>query len=167
MSFYIATTPDFSWKINSGWNTNDHECNWYGMTCDDNMVVEISLPSNRLSGTIPPEFALGGLGGKVAVLDLSENSIGGSVPSEMGDFHNLNVLDLKDNAFTGAIPADLKHLSKLISLRLHSNKFEGAMPAEVCSLRADALDELSADCDPEDPFDKVTCGTETCCTVCY
>ena len=106
MSFYIATTPDFSWKINSGWNTNDHECNWYGMTCDDNMVVEISLPSNRLSGTIPPEFALGGLGGKVAVLDLSENSIGGSVPSEMGDFHNLNVLDLKDNAFTGAIPAD-------------------------------------------------------------
>jgi Leucine-rich repeat (LRR) protein len=167
VSFYLATTPDFSWKIDSGWKTNDHECNWYGMTCDSNEVAEISLPSNRLSGTIPPEFALGGLGGKVAVLDLSENSIGGSLPSELGDFHNLNILDLKDNAFTGVIPADLKQLTKLISLRLHSNNFEGAMPAEVCSLRADALDELSADCDPDDPFDQVTCDTDTCCTICY
>jgi Leucine-rich repeat (LRR) protein len=167
MSLYLATTPVFSWKIDSGWKTNDHECNWYGVTCDGNEVAEISLPSNRLSGTIPPEFALGGLGGKVAVLDLSENSIGGSLPSEMGDFHNLNILDLKDNAFTGAIPSELKQLTKLVSLRLHSNNFEGAMPAEVCSLRADALDELSADCDPDDPFDHVTCDTETCCTICY
>ena len=169
MSFYLATTPDFSWKIDSGWKTNDDECTWYGISCDDNAIVEISLPSNRLSGTIPSEFALAGLGGKVSVLDLSENSLGGSLPSELGDFHNLNVLDLKFNAFTGAIPAELKHLTKLISLRLHSNKLEGAMPAEVCSLRdpAGALTELSADCDPNDQFDKVTCDTEACCTVCY
>ena len=169
MSFYFATTPEFSWKIDSGWKTNDDECTWYGITCDDNAVVDISLPSNRLSGTIPSEFALAGLGGKVSLLDLSENSLGGSLPSELGDFHNLNVLDLKFNAFTGVIPAELKHLTKLTSLRLHSNKLEGAMPSEVCSLRdpAGALAELSADCDPNDLFDKVTCDTETCCTVCY
>eukprot|EP00984_Skeletonema_dohrnii_P022964 scaffold12065_cov73-Skeletonema_dohrnii-CCMP3373.AAC.2 len=39
------------------------------------------------------------------------------------------------------------------------------MPAEVCSLRdptTGTLAELSADCDPDDPFDHVTCDAETC-----
>ena len=170
MALYFGTSPEFSWKIDSGWKTDAHECTWYGVICDDNTIVELSLPSNRLSGTIPPEFALSGLGGKVTVIDLSENSIGGNLPAEIGDFHYLSVLDLKNNAFTGTVPSELKHLTKLISLRLHSNEFEGAMPSEVCSLRNSAgrLAELSADCDPNDIFDgNVVCDTQTCCTICY
>ena len=170
MSFYLATSPNFSWKVDSGWKTTDHECTWYGISCEDNEVIEISLASNRLSGSIPPEFALGGLGGKVSSIDLSQNSIGGSLPSELGDFHNLQVLDLKFNSFEGAIPIELKQLTKLTTLRLHSNKFDGAMPEEICSLRFDRngdLAELTADCDPVDPFDHVICDDETCCTFCY
>lgn len=53
---------------------------------------EISLPSNRLSGTIPPEIELAGLGEKLGKLNLSGNNIGDNIPKEIGKLKHLEVL---------------------------------------------------------------------------
>ena len=43
----------------------------------------------------------------VTGLDLSEESLTGSIPAELGDLRELQTLDLSDNSLTGEIPAEL------------------------------------------------------------
>ncbi|KAL7519562.1 hypothetical protein ACHAWX_004320 [Stephanocyclus meneghinianus] len=170
VSLYLSTTSEFDWKVSTRWKTKQHECTWFGIKCSDNNTVsEISLPSNRMSGTLPREIALAGVGGQIVYLDMSGNNIGGKIVSELGTLKNLAFLDLKANDFTGSIPSELGQLSKLRSLQLHANELIGEMPQEICSLRSVSLNILQADCDsdPDNSFDEVTCAKDTCCTSCY
>jgi Leucine-rich repeat (LRR) protein len=168
ITLYLSTTPDFDWKVSTGWTNKQHECNWFGISCSDNNTIsEISLPNNRLAGTLPRELALAGIGEQIVYLDFSGNNIGGKIISELGTLKNLAFLDLRSNDFTGQIPSELGHLSKLGSLQLHSNELTGQMPQEVCSLRSDKLKMLVADCDPDKELDEVACDQTTCCTRCY
>ncbi|KAL9184703.1 hypothetical protein ACHAXT_012673 [Thalassiosira profunda] len=168
VAFYKSTTPDYDWKVSNRWQTHQHECGWFGITCAvDDTVTEISLPRNRMSGSIPPEIALVGLGGQLGKLDLSGNHIGGELPEQLGTLTHLEMLDLRNNDFTGPIPPELGQLSMLKSLALQANELSGDMPNQVCSLAiGSGLVELMADCDPADPFSKVTCDLDTCCTHC-
>ena len=139
ITFHLSTTPDFEWKVSTGWESEQHECSWYGISCSDNNTVsEISLPNNRLSGTLPHEIALAGIGEQLVYLDLSGNNIRGKLVPELGTFKSLGkcyklttisvlglnalintaafliaFLDLKANDFTGKIPPELGGLSKL------------------------------------------------------
>ena len=139
ITFHLSTTPDFDWKVSTGWESEQHECSWYGISCSDNNTVsEISLPNNRLSGTLPHEIALAGIGEQLVYLDLSGNNIRGKLVPELGTFKSLGkcykcttinalswhvliktaafliaFLDLKANDFTGRIPSELGGLSKL------------------------------------------------------
>jgi hypothetical protein len=95
VSFYLSTAPDVDWKVSTNWQTKQHECTWYGITCsDDNTVSEISLPNNRLSGSLPHDLALVGVGGKIVYMDLSGNNISGKIVSEIGTLKNLGKRDL-------------------------------------------------------------------------
>ena len=59
MFLYRSTRGDY-WTNNSGWNTSDPYCSWYGITCDSaDHITGISLSNNDLWGSIPPE--IGGL----------------------------------------------------------------------------------------------------------
>lgn len=168
VAFFISTSPEYDWKVPNNWKSSQHECTWFGISCavDNTVVTEISLPSNRLAGTIPPEIALAGIGGSLGKLNLAGNNIGGKLPEQIGTLTHLEVLDLAYNDLTGNIPTQLASLSKLKSLELQSNKLTGDMPDEICALRAGVLEKLVADCDPDDPFDKITCETATCCSEC-
>ncbi|KAL7532822.1 hypothetical protein ACHAXR_004872, partial [Thalassiosira sp. AJA248-18] len=168
VTFFKSTTPSLDWKVSNRWQTHEDECGWFGISCAiDNTVTEISLPSNRLSGTIPPEIALAGLGGEIGKLNLSGNNIGGQLVDEIGDLKHLEVLDLRANDFIGKIPTSLGKLNKLKSLLLQDNDFTGDMPLQICSLVMDGdLEALVADCDAEDAFSTVNCDMDTCCTEC-
>ncbi len=50
VAFYLSTTAESDWKISNRWKTEQSECKWYGITCDDDgiTVTEISLPRNRM-----------------------------------------------------------------------------------------------------------------------
>lgn len=121
-----------SWIREDGWMTSDNECVWFGIICDENdEILSISLPKNRLSGSIPTEIALFG---KLSTLNLNTNSIVGSIPTELGRLDSLMEFDVGMNQIDAHIPTELGKLTLLENLSLASNRFDGSLPVEIGNL---------------------------------
>ncbi len=80
------------WINASGWSVTATPCSWYGVACDTGHVVALSLPSNQLRGTIPPQ--LSDLA-KLQDLILASNALSGTLP------YGLTALNLKRFWFDG------------------------------------------------------------------
>ena len=79
----------------------------------------------------------------VTGLDLSEESLSGSIPSELGDLLGLTRLDLSDNSLTGEIPAELGNLTNLTELRLSGNNLTGCIPEALRDVENHDLEMLT------------------------
>lgn len=102
-------------------------------------LMSLNLSGNHFTGPI----SIGG--GRVSellylpsspvieYLDLSRNSLSGSLPTELGNVINLKLLDIAKNGFVGQIPKELHKLSKLEYLDLSDNKFSGEIPDNLPS----------------------------------
>ncbi|XP_073116583.1 uncharacterized protein [Elaeis guineensis] len=156
-----------SWS-NSG--ARDH-CNWAGILCTNGLVTKISLPTQNITGPIPPAICdLKNL----SFLDLPYNDLSGPFPITLYNCSNLEYLDISQNLFVGEIPADIYRMSSrlthlnlssnnftgeippsmgwlaaLRSLRLHSNLFNRSFPAELGNLSA--LETLTLEWNPFTP----------------
>jgi hypothetical protein len=86
---YYSTNGD-SWNWTSGWLSNDTECSWYQYDnygpADDTSCVEAS---------------------RLSFLDLKENYLDGSVPTELELLTDLEYMYLKGDTFLGAIHSEL------------------------------------------------------------
>ena len=78
---------------------------------------------------------------RVTEVNLSDESMSGSIPSELGRLFELTTLDLSMNALTGEIPTELGWLSNLEVLRLSGNQLTGCIPL---ALQDVATNDLSA-----------------------
>ena len=58
----------------------------------------------------------------------------GPIPSEIGQFLNLDTLNLSINNLSSSIPIELSSLSNLKTLNLHYNKLSGNLPFQIGSL---------------------------------
>ena len=67
-------------------------------------------------------------------LDLSNNQLTGSIPSEIGNLTNLTLLYLYENQLTGSIPSEIGNLTNLTYLKLSSNQLTGEIPESICDL---------------------------------
>ncbi|XP_057983054.1 leucine-rich repeat receptor-like serine/threonine-protein kinase RGI4 [Malania oleifera] len=107
-------------------------CNWLGIRCNSNgQVVQISLKSVNLQGTLPSNFQpLKSL----KTLILSSANLTGTIPKELGEYRELGFLDLSDNSLSGEIPLEICRLSKLQSLSLHMNLLQGEIPSDIGNL---------------------------------
>jgi len=127
------STNGASWTNSSGWlGVPGTECSWHGIICNSSQAVDaINLPDNGLSGTLPSE-----IGNLTAMreLILPNNSISGEIPAEIGNLGNLVVLSLGANQFSGSIPASIGNLSKLVSLDIGSNQLTGQIPESIGNL---------------------------------
>jgi len=128
------STDGGNWTDNSGWDTTAvpasmQEFNsWYGLfVTDDNILSEVVLSSNNLTGSLPSE--LGDLS-DLYWLALSHNQLTGNVPREIGGLSNLRWLDLSYNQLTDALPSEMGMLTELEHLWLHENQFTGQIPSE-------------------------------------
>ena len=82
----------------------------------------IHLSNCSIQGTIPPE--IGNLK-ELINLELSCNNMTGEIPVEIGNLVNLWQLDLLNNSFTGKLPVGLRNLSKLERFDVSMNSIEG------------------------------------------
>ena len=70
----------------------------------------------------------------VVGLDLSDNNLRGSVPTEVGDLTALTSWALPTNLVTGALPSELGSMTVLNSLVMSSNELTVRLPTELGAL---------------------------------
>ncbi|MGB5375694.1 MAG: leucine-rich repeat domain-containing protein [Polyangiales bacterium] len=130
MALYISADGT-NWTDNSNWDTASAVSTWFGVAVLGGQVTGLSLVTNQLTGTIPPE--LGNLT-NLTDLRLYSNQLTGAIPPELGNLTNLRILNLHLNQLTGAIPPELGNLSNVTDLRVHDNRLTGAIPPELGNL---------------------------------
>eukprot|EP00282_Hemiselmis_andersenii_P038696 CAMPEP_0169431652 /NCGR_PEP_ID=MMETSP1042-20121227/3062_1 /TAXON_ID=464988 /ORGANISM="Hemiselmis andersenii, Strain CCMP1180" /LENGTH=324 /DNA_ID=CAMNT_0009542079 /DNA_START=94 /DNA_END=1066 /DNA_ORIENTATION=- len=135
-SLYAATSGD-RWINNKGWGRcvqDGDYCGWYGVRCEGGAVVEISLGTNNLQGTIPT-LLLTSLP-LLESLDLSNNVLSG-YPLSMGGGRGCEphggLGAAQRQALNGEVP-DVSGLRYLSTLRLANNQLTGAIPPLTASL---------------------------------
>lgn len=67
------------------------------------------------------------------MLNVSNNSLTGSIQSQIGNLNNLKILDASNNNMTG-VPAEIGQLQKLEILNLSNNNLTG-LPNELVNLK--------------------------------
>ncbi|WCJ30095.1 Receptor kinase-like protein Xa21 [Euphorbia peplus] len=117
----------------SNWSKDTSVCDWIGITCGTRhrRVRAIRLTNMSLTGTIPPDV------GNLSFLvnfSLFGNQFHGSLPDQLGNLRRLRRLALENNLFDGIIPSWIGSLTQLQYLNLYSNKFGGMIPISVCNL---------------------------------
>ncbi len=130
IDFYHSTNGP-NWKNNSGWNTTNEPCNWYGVACSNGHVTKLGLYYNKLSGSIPESL---GVLVNLKKLYLSHNQLSGSIPESLGNLTNLQELALGNNQFSSSLPESLGNLTKLEELHLEHNQLSGSIPESLGNL---------------------------------
>lgn len=101
-----------------------------------------------------------------AVLTLNDNNLNGTIPSEIGNCHKLEVLGLHNNTLTGTLPSDLGRLVNLVTLLLGRNQLNGTVPQEICNLSQQSmLERLEATYCVDNffnPGDQSSCLQQSC-----
>jgi len=92
---YFSTDGD-RWYNKNNWLQHGSECTWYGVSCYQGVVSTINLASNNLMGYLP---------------------------SEIGEFVELNHLILDHNSLKGGLPVETVRLQLLNTLGLSYNFF--------------------------------------------
>ncbi|GAA0175122.1 hypothetical protein LIER_28364 [Lithospermum erythrorhizon] len=108
------------------WAPNKPVCKWTGVTCgiSHQRIISLDISNMTLSGKIPPE--LGNLSFLVS-LNVGDNDFTGNLPEELVHLRRLRSLNLTSNHFTGPVPFWLGSMSRLESLLLSFNNFTGSL----------------------------------------
>lgn len=104
-----------------------------GVIPDFSATVEhLDVSQNQLGGTIPSSL---GIGGVLRFFDASNNTLTGGIPPEVGNWNALETFNASNNLLTGSIPVQLANAKKLSDLKVVGNSLmTGAVPDELCSL---------------------------------
>lgn len=132
LSFALnLSSPSLNW-------TSGNCCYWEGITCNqDGWVTHLQLPSKglRLKGGIFLSSSLGNLT-HLTHLNLSRNSLYGSLDQSTGSFLSLSrleILDLSYNCLSGELPSSFfQHAWNLTSFNVSNNNFSGSIPSSIC-----------------------------------
>ena len=125
-----------NWTHQENWLTDAPVKDWWGVTVENKRVTGLDFyfhydSTQNVSGSFAEElWELDGL----TTLNLSNNSIEDSIPSDIDSLTNLQRLNLRDNELTGSIPKELGSLSNLGNLDLEYNQLEGSIPSELQNL---------------------------------
>ena len=70
----------------------------------------------------------------IEILELWDNKLVGSIPSELSNLDSFTYLDAAKNSFTGTTPTELGNLNFLVSLYIEENSLEGTMPLQLWNI---------------------------------
>lgn len=85
------------------------------------------MANNSLSGTIPSEIKHNTA---LRFFDISDNLIDGTIMTDFG-IMSLNVWNLTNNNLSGTIPSEIGNISPLINFELSRNQLNGTIPSEI------------------------------------
>ncbi|XP_042519794.1 receptor-like protein kinase BRI1-like 3 [Macadamia integrifolia] len=101
-----------------------------GLTFDsfagNGSMIYMDLSYNSLSGTIPDDL---GFMYYLQVLNLGHNRLTGTIPDSLGGLTDVGVLDLSHNDLQGHLPGSLSRLSFLSDLDVSNNHLTGLIPS--------------------------------------
>ncbi|KAM5582861.1 hypothetical protein ABKV19_002997 [Rosa sericea] len=97
----------------------------YTFTNSGSMIF-LDISYNSLSGTIPTNL---GTLSYLQVLNLGHNMLGGNIPESFGGLKAIGVLDLSHNNLLGFLPGSLETLSFLSDLDVSNNNLTGTIPS--------------------------------------
>ncbi|XP_059316028.1 LRR receptor-like serine/threonine-protein kinase FLS2 [Lycium ferocissimum] len=92
-------------------------------------IRSVSLSGNKIQGPIPESFCQST--NVLQVLDLSNNSLSGTIRRNLGNCKSLIYLNLGQNKLTGSVPKELERVTSLCYLDLKGNQFEGSFPRVI------------------------------------
>jgi hypothetical protein len=127
-----TATNGSNWTIR--WNTTAAQNTWFGVRFRNtslNELQSLKLPNNNLTGSLP--INLTQLCPFMDSLDLSRNSLSGTIPAAIGNLTGLSYLSLANNNLTGQIPASIINFWNLVTLDLGNNKLTN-IPSQLGSL---------------------------------
>ena len=131
VAFYNALGGS-GWTSNTGWLSESPLGDWHGVTTDsDGSVTALDLTNNGLAGTLPSEL---GYLANLVTLWLADNQLSGSIPTELGNLSNLASLSLGSNQLAGPIPTEIGNLANLTTLWLGNNRLTGSIPTQLGNL---------------------------------
>ncbi|WP_396591859.1 immunoglobulin domain-containing protein [Allomuricauda sp. R78024] len=130
IDLYNATNGA-NWTNNTNWNTSALVTNWHGVTVVNDVVTELDLSSNLLSGSLPQN--IDDLSGLINI-NFDENQLSGAIPTSIGQLTNLEKLTLSRNQLSGSLPTELSQLTNLDLLALWDNNFTGTIPSSLSLL---------------------------------
>ncbi|KAJ1421164.1 Protein kinase domain [Sesbania bispinosa] len=144
LSFKYAVNDPFN--VLGSWNyRDDTPCAWNGVACStiptptnansttQYRVTGLSLPNSQLLGSIPSD--LGSIE-HLQILDLSNNSLNGSLPSSLFQGSSeLQFLNLSNNLIIGEVPESIVQLRNLQFLNLSDNAFAGKLPENLSTMQ--------------------------------
>ncbi|XP_039137106.1 receptor-like protein EIX2 [Dioscorea cayenensis subsp. rotundata] len=126
---FTAMKTGISDRLSYGDYVNNIEINLKGREVQleslSEILIFIDLSNNTLSGEIPEE--LGQLS-SLQSLNLSRNQLSGQLSEKIGQLRWLEVLDLSMNNLSGALPPTMTNLTSLNHLNLSYNNFYGEIP---------------------------------------
>lgn len=96
-------------------------------------LIQVDISRNTLSSTDLPIHLF--QHGKMQVLDLSDNNLMGTFPTDLVDNTALHYLALQDNIMTGSLPNTLDQLQNLHHLDVTGNDLTGTMPAGLSNMK--------------------------------
>jgi len=151
------------WTNQTGWLTDTHSCTWFGVNCDrlNTALREIDLGDNNLVGTIPSEI---NMMSDLRSLWLRNNQINGSIPHlAIGSIPELTILYLENNQLTGQMSEDLRANGVLNTIFVQRNQLTGRWPRRWCPKTGDPaiLLNFGLDCD-ELPCSPSCCLPDNC-----
>ncbi|XP_061992153.1 probable inactive receptor kinase At1g27190 [Rosa rugosa] len=104
----------------------------------------LDLSGNSLSGSLPPQIC--DWLPYLVTLDLSNNHLSGSIPPEIVNCKFLNSLILNDNRLSGSIPYELGRLDRLKKFSVANNGLSGTIPSDLSKFEKDDFDGNSGLC---------------------
>jgi Leucine-rich repeat (LRR) protein len=126
------------------WNQSVDCCLWEGVTCSEGRVTGVDLSRESISGTLDNTSSLFSLQ-YLQFLDLSYNSLVGSIPISLFSLPSLLELQLSNNQFSGQLN-EFPNVSSywLDTLDLSRNNLEGPLPMSVFELKGLKILSLSS-----------------------
>jgi Leucine-rich repeat (LRR) protein len=111
------STNGSNWTNNTGWLSGPLS-EWFGVSMTGDRVTGIQLNNNHLVGSLPSEI---GILDSIETIELSENQLAGSVPLSIANLEKLGNMDISSNRLDD-LP-DLSAVTTLTDLSIGHNLF--------------------------------------------